>query len=206
MFNYLNQNVMKSIIFLGALLMGLSFSTLSAQSLEPQERKTKFSIEIDPATFAFGGYSAHLRIQPKSSDHLLLGMGIYAMDLPSVFVDINSKNAGRGWKTRINRGIGAFGEYFFGEVNKKFFVGSQVSTQEFLIEKQGVEGSQKFNNALLMGYGGYSIQPFSFPLYFKAWGGLGYTTKLTGENVLEGETYHIAPLSVFATLHIGYTF
>jgi hypothetical protein len=208
MINNLNFTLMKTkISFLViAVALGISSHKSLAQSQGQQVGKTKFSIEIDPATFAFKGYSAHLRIQPKASDHLLYGVGIYAMDMPSFFVDMNNKNADKGWQVRINNAIGIFGEHYFSEVNKGFFVGSQISAQQFLIENETQSGNEKFTNGLIMGYGGYTLQPFKLPLYFKAWGGVGYTSKISGENVLGGQEYDISPVSVFATLHVGYTF
>lgn len=208
MFNNLNLIFMKTkISFLAfVVIFGMSNYKATAQSTDRTDRKTKFSIEIDPATFAFKGYSAHLRIQPKSCNHLLYGVGIYAMDMPAFFVDMNSNNADKGWQVRINNAIGIFGEHHFSEVNKGFFVGSQISAQQFLIENDNQSGNEKFTNGLIMGYGGYTLQPFKFPLYFKAWGGVGYTSKISGENVLGGNEYDISPISVFATLHVGYTF
>lgn len=193
------------IIFLFVALFA-TISSLIAQESSTITSKTRFSLEIDPATFVFKGYSAHLRIQPKSSDHLLLGAGIYAMDMPDLFVDFNKNNKDMEWDVRINTGLGLFTEYHFSEVNRKFFIGGQLSAQQFKIEKKDVDGSEKFTNALLMGYGGYTLQPFNFPLYFKAWGGVGYTGKISGSNVLNDQEYDISPISVFATLHIGYTF
>lgn len=208
MFNNLNFILMKtkiSFLAIVVVLGVLSHKTL-AQSQEQAVGKTKFSIEIDPATFVFNGYSAHLRIQPKASNHLLYGIGFYAMDMPSFFVDMNSDNADKGWQVRINSAAGIFGEYHFSEVNKGFFVGSQISAQQFLIKNENELVEEKFTSGLVMGYGGYTLQPFKFPLYFKAWGGVGYTSKISGENVLGGNEYEISPISVFATLHVGYTF
>ncbi|HAN00328.1 MAG TPA: hypothetical protein DCQ26_17170 [Marinilabiliales bacterium] len=208
MFNNLNFIFMKTkISFLAfVVIFGMSNFNATAQSTDLTVGKTKFSIEIDPATFAFNGYSAHLRIQPKSCNHLIYGVGIYAMDMPAFFVDMNSNNADKGWQVRINNAIGIFGEHHFSQVNKGFFVGSQISAQQFLIENDNQSGDEKFTNGLIMGYGGYTLQPFKFPLYFKAWGGVGYTSKISGENILGGQEYEIAPISVFATLHVGYTF
>jgi hypothetical protein len=190
-----------------ALTFLFSSALLSAQNYSiPEKNKPEVSIELDPATFVFGGYSAHLRLKPANSKHMLYGVGIYAMNMPSVFVDLNEKNADMGWDVRINNAVGLFGEYHFSEVNRKFFVGTQVGVQEFRIENEGTPGKETFTNALLMGYGGYTLQPFDQPIYFKFWGGAGYTTKLSGENNLQNEEYDIAPVSIFATLHVGYTF
>jgi len=187
-------------------VLALTFTSLSVSAQEVKNDKTKFSIEIDPATFAFKGYSAHFRIQPKNCDHLLFGVGIYAMDMPSVFVDFNKKNKDKGWDVRINNGIGLFGEHHFTEVNRKWFVGAQMSIQEYKIENENITGSEKFTNFLAMGYFGYTIKPFKNNLYIKPWAGIGYTSKISGNNSLGTSEYDIAPISMFATLHIGYTF
>jgi hypothetical protein len=207
-FNNLNFIFMKTRIsfLVFVVIFGISNYKATAQNTERPVGKTKFSIEIDPATYAFKGYSAHLRIQPKASNHLLYGVGIYAMDMPSFFVDMNSNNANKDWQVRINNAVGIFGEYHFSEVNKGFFTGAQISAQQFIIENENQSGEEKFTNGLIMGYGGYTLQPFKFPLYFKAWGGVGYTSKISGDNVLGEQEYDISPLSVFATLHMGYTF
>lgn len=204
MFNNLNQHNMK--LFNAALIvlmLGLtSFSTTAQETPEP---KTTFSLEIDPVTFIQRGYSAHLRIKPKSSEHFLLGVGAYAMNMPEAIVNFNSNNRDMGWKLRLNQGYGLFGEYYFSETNRKFFVGSQAGIQQYKIENATLTGSETFSSMLLMGYGGYALQPFQFPLYFKFWGGVGYTSKVAGTNVLQDSEYDLSPITVFATLHIGYT-
>ncbi len=166
----------------------------------------KWSVEIDPGTYALNGYSVHVRVQPKNMEHLLVGLGAYAMDMPDLFVNFNEKNKDMGWNVRINQGLGIFGEYYFDEVNKKWFVGAQLSLQEFKIEKTEVTGDQTYTNGLAMAYFGYSIKPFKNNLYFKPWAGMGYTSQMSGSNELQGHTYDISPISMFATLHIGYTF
>lgn len=170
------------------------------------EKNTKISIELDPATFLFKGYSLHLRIQPKNSDHHLFGVGLYAMDLPDVFVNLNELNKNKGWKARINLGYGLFEEYYFSEVNRKWFVGGQLSIQEFQIENENYTGFEKFSNILVMPYIGYSFIPFKNRFYIKPWGGVGYTSKISGVNSIQGDTYDIAPLTMFLTVHLGYTF
>lgn len=189
------------------LILGLLMTfTASAQEANSSNKKASFSVEIDPMTFGFKGYGFHLRMSPKNSDHLLLGLGAYAMDFPSVLVDLNKKNKDQGWSTRLNQGYGLFAEHHFTEVNKKWFVGGQLAIQEYKIENETTDGSEKFSNFLLMAYTGYTWQPFDFNLYIKPWMGIGYTSKVTGENVLGGKTYDIAPILMFATLHVGYTF
>lgn len=167
---------------------------------------TQFSVEIDPATFGFKGYGFHLRVKPASFDHMQLGVGTYAMEMPDVLVNFNENNKDKGWGVRINQAYGLFGEYYFNEVNKKFFLGTQLGVQEFKIKNDNIEGQSKFLNGLAIAYAGYSFMPFKFNLYIKPWMGVGYTTKLSGSNDLGNETYDIAPFTAFATLHLGWQF
>lgn len=168
--------------------------------------KAKVSVEIDPATFVFNGYGVHLRLQPKNSAHLLVGIGAYAMDFPDLLVDLNENNKDQGWQVRLNQGIGFFAEHHFNQVNKGWFVGGQAGVQTYKIEQDFIEGDAKYTNLLIMGHGGYSFKPFNNGLYIKPWAGIGYTRKISGENSLGGKEYDIAPVTMFATLHIGYTF
>ena len=208
MYNNLKSIKMKKsskVILALSLIIGMSAS-VSAQENETTN-KTKFSIEIDPATFAFKGYGAHLRIQPKNSKHLLVGAGIYAMDFPDMIVDFNPKNKNKGWDVRLSQGVGLFGEYHFSEVNKKWFVGTQLALQEYEIKNANEIGSEKFSTFLGLGYGGYTIQPFkNNGFYIKTWAGVGYTTKTGGENILGNSEYDVSPILLFAAVHLGYTF
>ncbi|HHB52127.1 MAG TPA: hypothetical protein ENK75_03665, partial [Saprospiraceae bacterium] len=140
------------IFFLGAIIFASSISIFGQTS--DRANKTEISFEIDPSTFAFKGYGIHLRVKPKGSDHLVLGIGTYAMDFPSVFVDLNKENKDKGWDVRLNQGYGLFTEYHFSEVNKKWFLGGQLALQEYKIKKEALEGDNKYSNLLLMGLGG----------------------------------------------------
>lgn len=180
--------------------------SISVSAQEKETDKTKFSIEIDPSTFAFQGYGIHLRVQPKNSEHFLVGVGTYAMNFPSVLVDLNDKNKEDGWDVRLNQGYGLFGEYHFSEVNKKWYVGAQLALQEYKIQKDFFDGESKYSTMLLMALGGYTWQPFEVPVYFKFWGGAGYTGKISGENFIGNAEYDVAPILFFGALHIGYTF
>ena len=197
------MKIVNKLVVAIALLLAFSV-TASAQDMD--EPKTEISFEIDPATFGFQGYGFHLRVKPKNSEHLLVGVGTYAMDFPSLLVDLNPENKGQGWHVRLNRGLGLFGEYHFTEVHKKWFVGTQLAIQEYEIKKDFHDGKETFNNGLFMAYGGYTFQPFSFNMYIKTWAGLAYTAKMSGENTLGNATYDVAPILAFAAVHLGYTF
>ena len=100
-------------------IIGFTSTALKAQDSKI-ENKTTFSIETDPSTFAFNGYAVHIRIKPKNSTHLVIGVGTYALDLPSVMVNTNKDNKDKGWDVRINSAYSLFSEYYFKEANSKW--------------------------------------------------------------------------------------
>ena len=172
------------------------------------QESTRFSIETDPTTFIFKGYSAHIRIQPAGSDKFLVGAGTYGMKMPNVMVDLNKENRDESWNVRIRSAYSVFGEFYFREANEKWFIGEQLGVQNFKVtnDMEGAEGDANFNNFLAMTYIGYSWHPFKGLFYVKPWAGLGYTTKIDGETRVGNMQYDIAPLFPFITFHLGYTF
>lgn len=194
---------MKNKVNIIAIAVLLIFS-IAAAGLKAQDRTT-ISIETDPSTFLFKGYAVHLRIKPAASYHYVLGAGVYALDLPNLMVDLNPLNKGKGWNVRINSAYSLFGEYYFEKANHNWFVGMQVGIQNYKNSNSNIlDEESKYSNLLFMPSIGYVWQPFEFPLYFKPWFGLGYTTKISGSNTIANSEYNISPLIPFVTLHIGY--
>jgi hypothetical protein len=187
-------------------LTSLFTNKLHAQSVKSED-KTTFAIETDPSTFAFNGYAFHFRIKPKNSRHLLIGAGTYALDLPKQIVDLDSKNKQQAWKVRISSAYSLFGDYYLKEPNQKWYIGLQTGVQNYRNTNDNLPGrTSKYSNLLIMPSIGYSWHPFNIPFYIKPWAGIGYTTKISGDNRVGNLTYDISPLLPFITLHIGYTF
>lgn len=197
--------------FILLLLISFCISVTSTNSLKAQEisteNKASLSFETDPSTFAFGGYAFHFRFKPGKSRHLVRGAGTYALDFPDFLVNMNPDNRNNDWNVRINSAYSLFGEYYFTEANRQWFLGLQTGIQNYKNSNNLIENKQsKYSNLLLMPSMGYNWQPFSFPFYLKPWAGLGYTSKISGNNSIDELTYIISPIIPFVTLHIGYTF
>jgi len=167
------------------------------------DSKTTFSIETDPSTFLFKGYAFHIRIKPQNNKHLVMGAGVYALDMPAFLVNFTADNKDKGWNVRINNAVSLFGEYYFNEANNKWLVGLQAGVQNYKNTNDNIPNKQnKYGNLLVMPSIGYNWRPFKNGFYIKPWLGLGYTTKISGDN----STYKIAPITSFLTVHVGYTF
>ncbi len=122
-------------------------------------------------------------------------------------VNLNADNKDNGWNVRINSAISLFGEYYFREANNKWFVGLQTGVQNYKNTNNNIANKEsKYSNLLIMPSLGYNWHPFKNKLYVKPWLGLGYTTKISGDNSIDNLSYKISPLVPFVTLHVGYTF
>ncbi len=199
------KTTFKSVSLIAISSIGLSTSSLAQKKVS--ESKMTISVETDPSTFALNGYAFHFRIKPRKSQRLVLGAGTYALDFPSLMVDMNSKNNNKDWNVRISSAYSLFGEYYFKEANQKWFVGLQAGIQNFSIKNESYpDAKNTFSNLLLMPSVGYNWQPFKFPIYIKPWMGIGYTSKIEGNNTIGLSEYNIAPVLPFMTLHVGYTF
>jgi outer membrane protein W len=185
------------------LLITLGTSTLKAQ----EKNGTTFSIETDPFTFAFKGYAFHVRIKPKNSQHVVLGAGTYGLNMPAFLVNMNKENKDKGWNVNIKNAVSLFGEYYFKEANQKWFLGLQAGIQTFKISNSNLpHQTAQYSNLLLMPSIGYNWHPLKNNLYIKPWLGIGYTTKISGDNNIQNLKYAISPMSNFLTVHLGYTF
>jgi len=57
---------------------------------------------------------------------------------------------------------------------------------------------------LLMPRGGYLWRPFDTGFYVMPWAGIGLAVKTVGSTQLAGGSYHVPPVPIFATLHVGW--
>lgn len=162
-------------------------------------------IESDPTTFALSGYALHLRYSPEAMPQVRVGIGTYALEFPSAFVDINSENRDRGWQVEIDNAIGLFVEYSLQHASSGWFVGLQLAQQDFLIQNDSISGEASFTNNLFMPYAGYRFE-LDAHWYTSLWGGVGYTETVSGNTQLGGLQYDVDPAVGFGALHVGYRF
>lgn len=163
----------------------------------------RVAFEIDPATFALNGYSLHVRVSPESSPNVRFGVGIYSLEFPQIFVDINPDNKDGDWDVKLKTGIGLFGEYFLDKSRTGWFVGTQIAGQKYDIEDNETSERTHFKTALVMPYGGYKWD-VNENLYLTFWGGIGLVDRIDGDNHLVTNKYDISPTVPYGAVHIGY--
>ncbi len=197
---------MRSTILITMTLITLfSVFTGTAQTEDMTKNKTSFAFEVDPMTFAFKGYAAHLRINPAPLEHWIFGIGLYGMNFPSPFVKMHKDNRNDDWNVRLKLGVGLFSEYYFNEERKGWFIGSQTALQKYQVGLPTFD-TKEFTTIVVMPYSGYRWIPFNNGFYVQPWLGVGYTQKIAGSRTIGSKKYAILPIIPFMTFHIGYKF
>ncbi len=198
----------------GVLFFLALFATLGADAYADSPQPTPTSspseiprvlIEIDPLPFALSGHAVHIRVPIASVPGLVVSAGTYGMHFPDLFTNINSENRDEGWKAQIDTAYAAFVDYHLSGKPEGLFVGAQLAYQGFEVERDQGDERIDFGVIIAMARIGTLWKPFDSGFYLLPWAGV-YANLRTDDNPLEiaSETFDVAPVAGFATLHLGW--
>lgn len=160
-----------------------------------------FEIEIDPLAYALGGASGHVAFTWKN-ERIQLGYG--QLTMPENMQ--NHENVSESFKA-----VSLKWDYFFGQEDAShgFFAGP---TFDYTFLKFEDELSNAYNESqLIIGLrGGYKFDLFKNSkslsgLYLTPWVGVSALTN-SKDIVLNGVSYNRKPITIFPTVHIGWSF
>jgi hypothetical protein len=164
-------------------------------------------VETDPATFAFRGYSAHLRASPAAHPRWVIGAGAYGLDLPAPMTELAPSNRDEGWDVRITLGYGLFVDRFLRAPGTGPFAGVQVAAQHLRIRNHSLDPADARAVTLLaMPRVGYLWRPFEAGFYLSGWLGLGVTGVVAGDTTVGSDRYRVLPIIPYAAVHVGWSF
>ena len=192
-------------------VVGVVLATSAPPATAAADATSSIDVESDPSTFLFGGFSAHLRLAP-SSQQWMVGLGVYALDLPRAMVDLVPANRGEGWDVRLRLGYGLFvdrmlGARQAGQRHEGALVGVQIAAQHLRIRNEQLGSTSASSmNWLIMPRIGYLFRPFDAGLYLLGWLGVGATGRLSGDTRVGADSYQVFPVIAFAALHLGWSF
>lgn len=162
-------------------------------------------VETDPATFALGGWSGHVRVALPGRRAWTVGVGAYALDLPRLLIDLDAANRDAGWGVRIRVGYGGFVDRFVRRAGRGPFVGVQLAAQHLEVGRAGA--AARATALLAMPRAGYHWRPSAaVGLYLTAWVGLGARAVVAGDTAVGAARYHVSTLVPYAALHVGWSF
>lgn len=197
---------MPSIPRLTRTLARAAVSLIAAGSASAADLRPEIAIETDPATFAFSGYAAHLRLRLPGQETLrpwTLGVGVYGMAFPTLFRDIALSDAPSDAKLTLSHGVGVFVDRFLGAPDRGWFAGVQVADQRYAVSDAGP--SAHYSALLVMPRIGYHWE-LGHGFYALPWMGIGHLTEHDGDAADANAAYAVRHWLPFATLHLGYRF
>ncbi|PWS26121.1 hypothetical protein DHW03_15095 [Pedobacter yonginense] len=164
-----------------------------------QKSKPHFEIEVDPIAYIFNGYSVHIGYQINK---LRFDAGFFGIDQPD-FVTRNEI-----FKDR-SQGFGIKADYFF-KPRKGFFAGIQADYSTDKIIKKDTKTSVISKGVVAGLRGGYrftftGVEKDRTGFYFSPWLAVLYTPNAKDIKI-EGETFKRPKISLFPTVHFGYSF
>lgn len=164
-----------------------------------------FALEVDPATYVFGGYSAHLKYH--FAEKWELGLGTYAMTFPNLMNGLAISPTRSTTNLRITSAYALFIDRYLVESNQGLVVGMQFASQHFrLTDSTYSPQSSTYNTTLVMPRIGYKYQFGTSGFYVLPWMGVGYLAPSNSSATIGTQAFKIKNLLPFATIHIGYSF
>ena len=160
-------------------------------------------IELDPLDYVFGGGSLLVKRSSTLIKNLRIGVGYFRITLPDFEVNKNS-NKDKGWVVKVTNGYELHFDYHIKNPNKGSYTGLMLTSKEWEIQRNGK--SSKYNVIGAVWRYGYIWRPWNSGFYLNPWIGVIFDKKVSGKNVVDGETYEIRKVPVFALLYFGYSF
>lgn len=200
----MRKSICMILSFLG-LCINIFAQNISDSLPSSSEKISQIYIETDPTTYFFNGFSLAVRRSATFHKKLNIGLGIYKTTIPDFYIEAEESNKNKGWKAK-NLGIDGFFDYYFFNPNKGLSVGLTLSLYNFTIERVGIKTNYySFIQTLRAGYLWRPFNKFD-SVYIFPWIGISTNQKISGNNVIEGETFTTPKVSIVPSLQIGFSF
>ena len=154
----------------------------------------KFDVELDPADFIWGGYRIHAGYIRNGFRY---DVGVLSVEIPRVF------HGNERFRYGIS-GIVARVDYLFGSY-EKWFAGIEGTWMENSYTHLRTDTRATRHPVLLASRFGYRFLFFDH-LTITPWLGLGALLNKGDDFVVDGDRFEVPTLSIFPTVHVGWSF
>lgn len=201
----------KTLLLIAALLPALPAAADTDRPATPEVRDDaplRVSVDTDPSTFLFGGYSGWVMAKPPGLHHLRIGVGGFGLDFPSALVPHLNRAGEDGWALRVRAAM-AFVGYQAGD-RAGFYVGAYTGYLESRHTRSDVMGTADRHNLTILPCVGYQWFPFATGAlrgaYVQPWAGATIWIPVGGTTSLGGHTFRDPYVIPIAAAHLGYEF
>lgn len=169
----------------------------------------KVSVDTDPTTFAFDGFSGWVMTKPAHTEHVRFGIGGFGLQFPSFLTPHLNGTGEDGWTLDV-RAVMGFAGYMFGD-RSGLYVGAYsgyLQSRHRRDDSPGMTASE--DNLTVLPTVGYQWFPFHrgalAGAYLQPWAGATIWIPVGGSTTVGTHTFkdpHIIPIAAF---HVGYEF
>lgn len=186
-------------------LPALGIAQTASVYTDSTKKISQLYVETDPTALFFDGFSLAVRRSSTLHRQLSLGWGVYKTTLPEFYINAVESNVGQGWHAS-NLGVDAFADYFVFDPNKGLSLGFQLGYYHFKVDRAGTQAN--YQSVIETFRVGYLWRPLKrLPaIYLFPWAGVSTNQKVSGSNVVEGETFLLSPWSFVPAIQIGVSF
>jgi hypothetical protein len=168
----------------------------------------RVSLDTDPTTFLFDGFSGWAMAKPPGLHHLRVGLGGFGLAFPSFLVLRLNRSGEDGWALRVRAVMGFVG-YQAGD-RKGFYLGAYAGYLESRHTRSDVMGTADRHNVTVLPCVGYQWFPFSAGVlqgaYLQPWAGATIWIPVGGTAALGAHTFKDPYVIPIAAAHVGYEF
>lgn len=159
--------------------------------------------ELDPLTFANGGYGGQLGIRHPALHGVRLAVASFSLHVPDALADIGGND---GFDLRVRPSGALYALYYLRAAGHDgLAIGASLRYLRLRYEHDDVPGhhadvTELSPEAII----GYQWHPFHDAFYLQPWLALGVTVSRTGEAIVGNKHYDELPIQPFFTVNIGW--
>jgi hypothetical protein len=196
------------LLLLATLLAYATPAAADDAAVHAEAAPLRISIDSDPSTFVFGGFSGWAMAKLPGVHHVRVGAGGFGLDFPSLLVPHLNRTGEDGWGLSV-RAVMGFAGYQAGD-RKGFYVGAYTGYLESRHTRSDTMGTADRHNITILPCVGYQWFPFGSGAlkgaYLQPWAGATIWIPVGGTTTLGGHTFKDPYVIPIAAAHVGYEF
>jgi hypothetical protein len=169
-----------------------------AASAEPH----RAHVELDPLTFALGGYGVQVGYRPPALPRLRLAMASFAIDVPDPVAELGGNE---GFHIRVRPSVGLYGLYFLSDTRGGWFAGGSLRVLRL---EYGHDDEPDLETRVaelsLEAIAGYKWHPWPAGFYLLPFAGVSRGLVASDEATVGGREYSPPIVQLFATVNLGW--
>lgn len=159
--------------------------------------------ELDPLTFANGGYGAQIGVRHPTLQGVRLALASFSLHVPDPIAQLGGND---GFDLRVRPSGAVYVLYYVRRAGRNgFAIGGSVRYLRLRYKHDDApEDTADVREISPEAIVGYQWHPFHNGFYMQPWFALGVTLSRDGEPEVAGHRYDALPVSPFFTVNVGW--